>query len=201
VRIRRPAPKTKNKTKRLMALLHIVRFDSCWQSASQNPNGFWSWGTQKSRVHLPAPRFFLSPTHTLTLKEEHFVFIYTTCWVHGNSSSSSSSCKSCTRGVERESVKLPESGGRFQSVALSILNGHIVDSVCLSVCCVCIQHNWHESWNRWHFGKLPHHDIGNDTRVGRVEIKSRTSETLWRQPMTPPTRLFERGLNSSQNVL
>jgi hypothetical protein len=114
----------------LMALLHIVRFDSCWQSASQNPNGFWSWGTQKSRVHLPAPRFFLSPTHTLTLKEEHFVFIYTTCWVPGNSSSSSS-CKSWARGVERESVKLPESGGRFQSVALSILNGHIVDSVCL----------------------------------------------------------------------
>jgi hypothetical protein len=35
-----PSPKTKNKTKRLMALLHIVRFDSCWQSASQNPNGF-----------------------------------------------------------------------------------------------------------------------------------------------------------------
>jgi hypothetical protein len=40
VRIRRPAQKRKTKTKRLMALLHIVRFDSCWQSASPNPNGF-----------------------------------------------------------------------------------------------------------------------------------------------------------------
>jgi hypothetical protein len=118
--------------------------------------------------------------------------------VPGNSSSSSS-CKSWARGVERESVKLPESGGRFQSVALSILNGHIVDSVCL--CAVFVYSTTGMRAEMVGISANFLITILEMIREWGMEIKSRTSETLWRQPMTPPTRLFERGLNSSQNVL